>query len=147
MPRRSGGSRSRSSGRSTRSSTTYSPPPRTSGPFTGAPRTNTASAVPGRPSMMGGLGGMMMTGMAFGAGSEVAHQAVRGLMGGQSSQVPTEYSQSPIDSNTSANTQPASLKCQPEVNEFYDCMNKNGDSLSMCQPIYDKIKECMKPPQ
>ena len=31
--------------------------------------------------MMGGLGSTMMTGMAFGAGSEVAHQAVRGMTG------------------------------------------------------------------
>ena len=29
----------------------------------------------------GGLGSTLMTGMAFGAGSEVAHQAVRGIMG------------------------------------------------------------------
>ena len=32
----------------------------------------------------GGLGSTLMTGMAFGAGSEVAHQAVRGIMGGGS---------------------------------------------------------------
>jgi hypothetical protein len=31
--------------------------------------------------MMSGLGGTIMTGMAFGAGSEIAHQAVRGVMG------------------------------------------------------------------
>ena len=31
--------------------------------------------------MMSGLGGTLMTGMAFGAGSEIAHQAVRGVMG------------------------------------------------------------------
>ncbi len=34
--------------------------------------------------MMGGLGSTIMTGMAFGAGSEIAHQAVRGVMGGGS---------------------------------------------------------------
>ena len=31
--------------------------------------------------MGGGLGSTLMTGMAFGAGSEIAHQAVRGMMG------------------------------------------------------------------
>ena len=36
--------------------------------------------------MMGGIGSTIMTGMAFGAGSEVAHQAVRGIMGGGSHQ-------------------------------------------------------------
>ncbi len=30
---------------------------------------------------MSGIGSTIMTGMAFGAGSEIAHQAVRGLMG------------------------------------------------------------------
>ena len=36
--------------------------------------------------MMSGLMGTMMSGMAFGAGSEVAHQAVRSFMGGNSHQ-------------------------------------------------------------
>ncbi len=31
--------------------------------------------------MMSGMGGMLMSGMALGAGSEVGHQAMRGLMG------------------------------------------------------------------
>lgn len=31
--------------------------------------------------MFSGLGSTLMTGMAFGAGSEIAHQAVRGIMG------------------------------------------------------------------
>ena len=32
----------------------------------------------------GGLGSTIMTGMAFGAGSAVAHEAVRGIIGGGS---------------------------------------------------------------
>ena len=48
--------------------------------------------------MMSGLGSTLMTGMAFGAGSEVAHQAVRGMMGsggghGGGQQAPQEYQQ------------------------------------------------------
>ena len=35
--------------------------------------------------MMSGIGSTIMTGMAFGAGSEIAHQAVRGIMGGSGS--------------------------------------------------------------
>ena len=31
---------------------------------------------------MSGMGQTMMTGMAFGAGSEIAHQGVRAMMGG-----------------------------------------------------------------
>jgi hypothetical protein len=32
--------------------------------------------------MFSGLGSVLAQGMAFGAGSEIAHQAVRGVMGG-----------------------------------------------------------------
>ena len=35
--------------------------------------------------MMAGLGSTMMRGMAFGAGSEIAHQAVKSIMGSGSS--------------------------------------------------------------
>ena len=48
--------------------------------------------------MMSGIGSTIMTGMAFGAGSEVAHQAVRGIMGsgsgshgGQQEAAPQNY--------------------------------------------------------
>lgn len=37
-----------------------------------------------RPGMLSGIGSTIAQGMAFGAGSEVAHQAVRSMMGGSS---------------------------------------------------------------
>ncbi len=45
--------------------------------------------------MMSGLGSTVMQGMAFGAGSEIAHQAVRGIMGsgGSSHSAPQEQQQ------------------------------------------------------
>ena len=40
---------------------------------------------------MSGIGGTVVSGMAFGAGSEVAHQAVRSMMGGSGhSQAPQQ---------------------------------------------------------
>jgi len=47
--------------------------------------------------MMSGIGGTIMTGMALGAGSEVGHQAVRGLMGSGSShgEAPAQQQQQP----------------------------------------------------
>lgn len=44
-----------------------------------------ASAPAQGGGMMSGLGGAMATGMAMGVGSEVAHQAIRGIMGSGSS--------------------------------------------------------------
>lgn len=81
MPR--GGSRGARSGGS------RSPPPRSS--FTSSRPMPTQPPRPmptyqSTPGMMGGIGSTIMTGMAFGAGSEVAHQAVRGIMGSSPSQ-------------------------------------------------------------
>jgi len=42
---------------------------------------------------LSGIGSTIMTGMAFGAGSEVAHQAVRSVMGGNSHSQPVEQQQ------------------------------------------------------
>ena len=53
---------------------------------------------------MSGLGGAVATGMAMGAGSEIAHQAIRGIMGSGSSghgapqqqqAAPVQYAQAP----------------------------------------------------
>ncbi len=75
MPR--GGSRGSSRSPPPRSSATTSRPQPTQQPHTQAP-------VQQSGGMLSGIGSTIMTGMAFGAGSEIAHQAVRGLMGGSS---------------------------------------------------------------
>lgn len=68
-----------------------SPPPRSSFAATKPqPAQQTYNQAPmqsqttSRPGIFGGIGSTIMQGMAFGAGSEVAHQAVRGIMGGNS---------------------------------------------------------------
>lgn len=89
MPR--GGSRGRSS----------SPPPRSS--FAASKPAPQPQSRPTQPmqqtqqsgGMLSGIGSTIMTGMAFGAGSEVAHQAVRGLMGGSSHNQVQEQQQQP----------------------------------------------------
>ncbi len=80
MPR--GGSR----GGSSRSS---SPPPRSSFAATRPQPTQQApmqQPTTQKTGMFSGIGSTIMQGMAFGAGSEVAHQAVRSVMGGSSHQ-------------------------------------------------------------
>ena len=45
----------------------------------------------------GGLGSALATGMAMGAGSEIAHQAIRGIMGGGSGHgAPAQQQQAPV---------------------------------------------------
>lgn len=74
MPRR-GSSRSRSPSSGSRSSFSGSRP------MTRNPTAQQTSAPYRTPGMMGGIGSTIMTGMAFGAGSEVAHNVVRGMTG------------------------------------------------------------------
>jgi hypothetical protein len=54
--------------------------------------------------MMSGLGGMMMQGMAFGAGSEIAHSALRAVMGG-SSQPEQTVDQQPMEQSQQSGQQ------------------------------------------
>ena len=64
-----------------------------------------------RPGMFGGFGSTLVQGMAFGAGSEVAHQAVRGIMGtGSGHSQPAEqqqqqYQQQPQQTNMQSQQQ------------------------------------------
>ena len=48
---------------------------------TPTPTSTTASRPTTGGGMFSGLGGMFVSGMALGAGSEIGHQAMRGLMG------------------------------------------------------------------
>ncbi len=67
-----------------------SPPPRSSA-TTSRPMQQQQTKVPPQQTqtssgggLLSGIGSTIISGMAFGAGSEVAHQAVRSLMGGSS---------------------------------------------------------------
>lgn len=84
MPR--GGSRGRSSSSSSRSSFSATKPQTQSKPQ--APLQQPAQKSGG---LLSGIGSTIMQGMAFGAGSEVAHQAVRGVMGNNSHQQVQEH--------------------------------------------------------
>ncbi len=98
--------------------------------------------------MMSGLGGTLMTGMAFGAGSEVAHQAVRGIMGsgnshggyvegqgqgqavqGGAQQAVQEYQQNP---------------CFSLNQSFLSCLKSYSDQIGYCQQTMDNLMQCEK---
>jgi hypothetical protein len=75
-----------------------SPPPRSSAtssrPIHTQPQQPPVQATQqSRPGMLGGFGSTLMQGMAFGAGSEVAHQAIRSVTGGGSHSQPVEQQQ------------------------------------------------------
>lgn len=139
MPRRSGGGmrsggmRSggfggfRRSGPSPRSGATRAaPPPRSTYRDRGS-------------SMTGGLGSVIMQGMAFGAGSEIAHSAVRGAMGGDSGTRGESYGSHEYQDQTSQlNTDP----CRLENDNFLNCLKNNPSDISQCQSVLNLFKQC-----
>ena len=100
------------------------------------PQSPVQQAPPQSGGMFSGIGSTLMTGMAFGAGSEVAHQAVRGMMGGGShNQVQEQQGQQQQYSQAQQNP------CQQEISQFSQCLQRNDD-LSYCQPFSDSLKNC-----
>lgn len=107
-----------------------------------SPPVNTA---PERGGFLRDMGSVMAQGMAFGAGSEIAHQAVRGLVGGDHYyHQPTVVQQQPsMESNYGQQQQMKNL-CDFENTQFINCLKSNGDSISTCQNYFDMLKECQK---
>lgn len=131
MPR--GGSRGGSRSPPPRSTSTATRPmpqqQRAQSPLQQAPTQSTG--------MLGGIGSTIMQGMAFGAGSEVAHQAVRSFMGGSSHNQVQEQPQQQNQQQQYQQQQP----CQQEISNFSDCIQRNSD-LSYCQNFSDILKSC-----
>ena len=97
---------------------------------------------------MSGLAGTVMTGMAFGAGSEIAHQAVRGIMGSgsgghgqapaqeapQQQQAPAQYAQGQYQQQENP--------CQGFNMNFVNCLKQNSNEITMCQSYMDMLQQC-----
>lgn len=81
---------------------------------------------------MSGLGGMVMTGMAFGAGSEVAHQAVRGVMGSGNTQ----------ESAPAQTAEPQQDPCYYQNQDFITCLQRSANDIAGCQSYLDLFNSC-----
>merc|ERR1711976_876611 len=77
--------------------------------------------------------GTMMQGMAFGAGSEVAHNVVGSFMGRGQHQ---EQQQMPQQ------TQQANNMCQTENSNLVDWWKMNSKDIQGCQSFLDLLKSC-----
>ena len=107
-------------------------------PVRQAPATQSGSTG----GIFSGFMGTMFQGMAFGAGSEVAHQAVRGVMGTNSHPQQVVVQQAAPQEMTQQNTQ--MNKCEWENNAFVECLKINGNALGDCQGMFDMLKACEK---
>ena len=104
--------------------------------------------------MGGGLGSTLMTGMAFGAGSEIAHQAVRGMMGGGSGhggQAPAEGGQQVVQQapaqdgqmvDYASQEQQQQHPCQEFNMNFVQCLKMNASNIDMCQSYMNMLQQC-----
>ncbi len=129
MARRSSFSRSNnSSSRNTSSRTAPRPTPTQSSP----------AQTQQRPGFLGSMMGTMFQGMAFGAGSEVAHQAIRGVMGGNSHQQSIQQAQVEPEAQTSQ----AQNNCQMQNNNFVECLKFNSNNIQQCQDYLTELKRC-----
>lgn len=79
--------------------------------------------------LLSGLAGTMMSGMAFGAGSSVAHRAVDAVMG------PREVNH--VHSNSPAAAAAAPNNCAEQNNKFTQCMKENQVSQHTHSAITD----------
>ena len=129
MARRSGGGggfrRSSPSPGPSRSARTAAPPQHAHPP---------SAPTQQRPGMASGLGGTLMQGMAFGAGSEVAHHAMRGVMGsGSGSENQEGHQQAP---------ETISEPCFQQNQDFMNCLQYNKTDIGMCQSYLNLFKQC-----
>jgi len=91
--------------------------------------------------MMGGLGGMIAQGMAFGTGSAIAHRAVgavAGAMGGDDD----EGAERQDGGAAPAQQQQQQNPCMEPMMQFNQCVGSNGADISMCQSLYQSLQEC-----
>ncbi|KAG6709995.1 hypothetical protein I3842_06G159700 [Carya illinoinensis] len=151
MPRRSSGGR-RASRAPPRPASVRNPPQ----PVNHAPSPAPAQAGSGG-SILGGIGstiaqGMsilnlssLITGMAFGTGSAVAHRAVDAVMGPRTIQHETVVSEATAAAPApTTNSLSGSDACSIHSKAFQDCLNNYGNDISKCQFYMDMLAECRR---
>ena len=79
--------------------------------------------------MLSGLAGTVMSGMAFGTGSAVAHRAVDAVMGPRGG--------SAEHNNAAPAAAAAPRGCVDQNNKFTTCMRENQGSIASCQYLFD----------
>ena len=89
---------------------------------------------------MSGLGGMLMQGMVWGAGGEVARRAIDSVAGPRTMEV--HHTGEGHDNKDNAAPQSFSQACQDETYQFNTCIGTRGNQLSDCQFYFDVMNQC-----
>lgn len=89
-----------------------------------------------------GLGGMVAQGMAFGAGSAIAHQAIGGVARSMTGGGNEETSQDDHTGGAGNYSQFDGQVCGANQKKLYECLNSNDGDAARCQWFFDSLKEC-----
>ena len=153
MPR--GGGRSSSGGRSSGGGGGFFSrgPARSAAPAAPRPPMRQAPprAAPQQSSGGGGFGSMIAQGMAFGAGSAIAHEGIRHMMGGghghgggapaqQAQQAPMEGG-APAQQQVDYSQQQVN-PCQDFNLSFVQCLQMNSADIGLCQTQMSMLQQC-----
>ncbi len=137
MPRSGSRSRSRSGSSSPRYNQSRSSYTST------RPMTQTPNST-SRPGAFSGLGGAMMTGMAFGAGSEVAHSLVRGATGNQGRSYVENQEAQMVPGKKVEEPRLENNPCYMPMEELSKCLTEHEEHISECQTKFDTLKNSKK---
>jgi hypothetical protein len=106
-----------------------------------AQRGQSTAAAPAQQSggMMSGLMGTMAQGMAFGAGSSMARQAVGSLFGGGSE----EHAAQPA-AQTAAPASNVADACAVDKRAFYQCLETSNGDAGKCDEMFRALSSCQE---
>jgi len=91
---------------------------------------------------MGNIGSSIISGMAIGTGSAVAHRAVDGVMGPRKMIV--EHENKDGSAMAAAPMVGDSANCEADVSSFQTCMSDNQNQLAMCRYFFDRLSTCQQ---
>jgi hypothetical protein len=90
--------------------------------------------------MGGGMMGMVAQGMAFGAGSAVAHRAIGAVADGMSGDGEEAAEQSSGGGYAAAEKEKG--PCDQNQGQLYQCLNDQSGNAAACQFFFDALRDC-----
>lgn len=98
----------------------------------------------------GGLASTMMQGMAFGAGSAVAHRVIGGVAnsmtgGGEGGAAPEAVAAGAGSAEAPAVPVPSGPDCSGHQQDFFSCLEKSSNDIGFCQIQFDGLQDCLAP--
>jgi hypothetical protein len=94
--------------------------------------------------MLSGIGSTIASGMAFGTGSAIAHQAVGAVAGsfsGGGEAAPAAQAGAPAMENQQQQLQGA---CSDDKTMFFECLQVNKGDQQACSFLFDNLQQCQR---